>query len=462
MGGFTLSHTGNERSNRMVSEPTIFALSSASGRCGVAVVRVSGPVAGLVLDRMAPPRPRPRVASARRLAHPGTGERLDHALVLWFPAPKSFTGDDVAELHVHGGRAVIQAVLAALAEVPGCRLAEPGEFARRAFHNGKIDLTEAEGLADLIDAETEAQRRQALRQADGALSALYEGWRRGLIEATALVEAAIDFADEGDVGDRTFQQAVGVVRDLDWAIRRHLDDGHRGEILREGFHVVLAGPPNVGKSSLLNALARREAAIVSEEAGTTRDVIEVRLDLEGLPIVVSDTAGLRTAQGKVEQEGIRRTLERGRVADLILWLMDATAPVAQLPPELAARIGDTLWVVNKTDLRPDGWTDTLPDDMVAVSARTGRGLDELTRRVAGIARERLGGHEHPALTHVRHRSNLESCRDALAAFLRGSEHQLELRAEDLRQAANALGRLTGKVDPEQVLDQIFKRFCIGK
>jgi tRNA modification GTPase len=446
----------------MVPDRTIFALSSAPGRCGVAVVRVSGPLAGLVLDSVAPPRPRPRVASGRHLAHPRTGERLDHALVLWFPAPKSFTGDDVAELHIHGGRAVVQAVLAALAEVPGCRLAEPGEFARRAFHNGKIDLTEAEGLADLIDAETEAQRRQALRQAAGALSALYEGWRRALIEATALVEAAIDFADEGDVGDRTFQQAVAVVRDLERAIRRHLDDGHRGEILREGFHVVLAGPPNVGKSSLLNALARREAAIVSEEAGTTRDVIEVRLDVEGLPIVVSDTAGLRPAEGQVEQEGIRRTLERGRMADLILWLMDATAPVAQLPPELAARAGDTLWVANKTDLRLDGWPETMPDDMAAISAKTGQGIDELTRRVAAIARERLSGDEHPALTQVRHRSNLETCRHALAAFLRGSEQQLELRAEDLRQAVSALGRLTGKVDPEQVLDQIFKRFCIGK
>ncbi|HZA02700.1 MAG TPA: GTPase, partial [Hyphomicrobiaceae bacterium] len=256
---------------------------------------------------------------------------------------------------------------------------------------------------------------------------------------------------------------VGVVRDLNRAIRQHLDDGHRGEILREGFHVVLAGPPNVGKSSLLNALARREAAIVSEEAGTTRDVIEVRLDLKGLPVVVSDTAGLRAAQGKVEQEGIRRTLERGRSADLILWLMDATAPVAQLPAELAARGANTLWVVNKTDLRPHGWPDDrLADGMVAISAKTGCGIDELTRRIAAIARERLGGDEHPALTQVRHRKNLESCRDALTAFLRDSEQQLELRAEDLRQAANALGRLTGKVDPEDVLDQIFKRFCIGK
>lgn len=446
----------------MVPASTIFALSSAPGRAGVAVIRVSGPAAGLVLDGMAPPRPRPRVASKRHLGHPRSGERLDHALVLWFPAPRSFTGDDVAELHVHGGRAVTQAVLAALTEVPGCRLAMPGEFARRAFHNGKIDLTEAEGLADLIDAETEAQRRQALRQADGALSRLYEGWRRALVEATALVEAAIDFADEGDVGDRTFRHAAGIVRHLDDAIGRHLDDGHRGEILRDGFHVVLTGPPNVGKSSLLNALARREAAIVSEEAGTTRDVIEVRLDLEGLPIVVSDTAGLRAAQGKVEQEGIRRTLERGLSADLVLWLMDATALMVQPPPELAARGHDILWVANKADLHAGGWPNMLPHDILPISARTGQGIDALTLRVAAIAREQLSGAEHPALTQFRHRHTLDRCRDALAVFGRGSEKQLELRAEDLRHAANALGRLTGKVDPEQVLDQIFKRFCIGK
>jgi len=352
---------------------TIFALSSAPGRAGVAVIRISGPAAGTVLDTLAAPRPEPRSAKIRYLRRPETGEILDQALVLWFPAPRSFTGEDVAELHVHGGRAVVQAVLRAIGDIPGCRLAEPGEFARRAFENGKLDLTMAEGLADLIDAETEAQRKQALRQAGGALANLYDGWRNSLIEALALVEAAIDFSDEGDVGSETYDQAVRVVRDLEAAIRRHLADGRRGEILREGFNVVLAGPPNVGKSSLLNALARREAAIVSEEAGTTRDVIEVRLDLEGLPIVVGDTAGIREATGAVEREGIRRTLARTREADLVLWLMDASAPDPNLPSELTDLAGRTLWVLNKIDLCPDVGLPGVPENAIAISALTGQG-----------------------------------------------------------------------------------------
>ena len=411
---------------------------------------------------MAGSRPPARLATGRHLKHPRTGETLDQALVIWFPAPKSFTGEDVAELQVHGGRAVVQAVLAALGEFPGCRLAEPGEFARRAFSNGKLDLTMAEGLADLIDAETEAQRKQALRQAGGALADLYEGWRGSLIEALALVEAAIDFSDEGDVGSTTYAQATGVACDLLTALTRHLDDHHRGEILRDGFQVVLAGPPNVGKSSLLNALARRDAAIVSEEAGTTRDVIEVRLDLDGLPVIISDTAGLREAAGAIEQEGMRRTVARSRAGDLIIWLMDATAPQSHLPSELSDLADRTLWVSNKMDLRDGGWPEVLPDDMVAISARTGRGVSELTARLTAIARERIAPTEHPGLTQERHRANLEECRRWILSFLDGAPQQLELRAEDLRLAASALGRLTGRVDPEMVLDQVFNRFCIGK
>ena len=441
---------------------TIFALSSPPGRSGIAVIRVSGPAAGAVLDTLAAPRPLPRMATLRRVRQALSGDVLDQALVLWLPGPKSFTGEDVAELHVHGGRAVVQAVLRAVGEVPGCRPAEAGEFTRRAFENGKLDLTMAEGLADLIDAETEAQRKQALRQARGALAELYNGWRSSLLEALALVEAAIDFSDEGDVGSSTFARAVPVVSELKAEIARHLADGRRGEILREGFNVVLAGPPNVGKSSLLNALARREAAIVSEEAGTTRDVIEVRLDLAGMPVIIGDTAGIREASGVIEREGIRRALARTREADLVLWLMDARAPDPRLPPELADLADRTLWVSNKIDLQEGGWPETLPDDMVAVSALTGRGIDELTQRLAAIARDRIAPDEHPGLTQERHLRNLEECQKALAAFLDGSPWHVELRAEDLRLAANALGRLTGRVDPEQVLDQIFGRFCIGK
>jgi tRNA modification GTPase len=456
---------------------TIFALSSGQGRAGVAVIRISGSAAGLVLDRMAAPRPKPRFAAFRNVGHPVTGEVLDQGLVLWFPAPRSETGEDMAELQVHGGRAVVAGVLAALGGIEGCRLAEPGEFARRAFENGKLDLTGVEGLADLIEAETAAQRRQALRQAGGGLWQLYEGWRRRLIAAMGLIEAAIDFSDEGDVAADALAKARAEVEALYAAIAKHLDDGNRGEILREGFQIVLAGPPNAGKSSLLNALAKRDVAIVSEEAGTTRDVIEVKLDLEGLPVVVSDTAGLRETASRVEQEGIRRTLGRARGADLVLWMVDATAPGAAMPPELAGHAGRTLLIANKTDLLAPGVLHPLPAGAIGISALTGAGLDILTRRVTAVAKARMGEGEAPALTQARHRQHLERCGAALRTFLgsglapagagRGRDADadggdLELRSEDLRRAAHALGRVTGAVDVEDVLGEIFARFCIGK
>lgn len=311
-----------EYANHMTDASTIFALSSAPGRAGVAVIRVSGPSVGYVLNRMVAPRPKPRSAVYRTIQHPRTGEALDRAVVLWFAAPKSETGEDVAEFQVHGSRAVVAAVLSALGEIDGCRLAEPGEFARRAFENGKLDLAEIEGLADLIEAETDAQRRQALAQAGGSLSKLYESWRSRLIEIAALTEAAIDFSDEGDVSASAFAEARNRAVISKDEIAAHLNDGHRGEILRDGFRVALLGPPNAGKSSLLNALARRDAAIVSAEAGTTRDVIEVRLDLGGLPVIVSDTAGIREASSEIEREGIRRSLAAARDADLVIWLAE--------------------------------------------------------------------------------------------------------------------------------------------
>ena len=443
----------------MAEADTIFALSSAPGRAGVAVVRVSGPRAGAAIDALAPPRPKERAAALRRIRAPDTGEVIDQALVLWLAAPKTETGEDMVELHLHGGPAIVKSVLSALGALPGCRLAEPGEFARRAFENGKIDLAEAEGLADLIDAETEAQRRQALAQMGGALSALYEGWRGELIEACALVEAAIDFSDETDVAIDAFELARSRVAALVSDIGAHLEDGNRGEILREGFRVVLAGPPNVGKSSLLNALARREAAIVSEEAGTTRDVIEVRLDLEGFPVVVSDTAGIREPLGAIEREGIRRTLAHAREADLVVWLVDASAALVAPPPELAAR-GDNIFLglANKIDV-PGALP---PPHLLAVSAKTGEGLDALTRRLAQIVRERIGVTEAPAITRARYRAELNSCMSALNTFMSDRPSDIELRAEDLRRAAHALGRITGRVGVEDVLGEIFGRFCIGK
>jgi tRNA modification GTPase len=446
----------------MQQQPTIFALSSGHGRAGVAVIRVSGPAAGVALDRMAAPRPKPRVAALRHIRDAQTTELLDHGLVLWFAGPHSETGEDMAEFQVHGGRAVVQGMLAALAKIDGCRLAEAGEFARRAFENGKLDLTGVEGLADLIDAETAAQRRQALRQAGGALWQIYEGWRQRLIAAMAQLEAVIDFSDEADVLADIMRKARGEVEALAQAITNHLDDGHRGEVLRDGFQVVLAGAPNVGKSSLLNALARRDVAIVSEEAGTTRDVIEVKLDLDGLPIIVSDTAGIREASGKVEQEGIRRTLGRARAADLLLWLVDAAAPATAAPAEIAIEAARTLVVVNKMDLLDSKVIPVLPEGAIAISALTGFGLDQLARRIAAFAAARIGDSETPALTQARHRQQLERCRAPLRTFLASPIEDVELRAEDLRRAAYALGRLTGAIDVEDVLGEIFGRFCIGK
>jgi tRNA modification GTPase len=448
-------------------QETIYALSSASGRAGVAVIRISGPAASLVLRRLTGDVPRPRFARLRHLRDPGTSAMLDQALVLWFPGPSSFTGEDMAELQIHGGRAVIQAVLRGIGSIAHCRIAEAGEFTRRAFENGKLDLTAVEGLADLIDAETEAQRRQALRQASGFLARTYDGWRQQLIEAAALVEAAIDFSDQADVAMDAVQLAETKAAALRSAIMAHLDDGHRGEILREGVHVVIAGAPNAGKSSLLNALARRDAAIVSEEAGTTRDVIEVKLDLFGLPIVVCDTAGIRTTTAKVESEGIRRALDRARQADIVIWLVDATAPVVAPPAELQGGGRVTLLVWSKSDLitqlAPIGVNKgDRASGRLLISVRTGEGLDRLCQQLADLARARLGDCESPALTQARHRQLLEACHDALAIFLNESSRELELRAEDLRRAAMLLGRITGRIDVEDVLDQVFGRFCIGK
>ena len=462
---------------------TIFALSSAHGRAGVAVIRVSGPAARSVADRMAAPCPPPRKAGLRLVRHPETGQILDQALVLYFPSPASETGEDIVELQGHGGNAVVRAILEALATLPGLRMAEPGEFARRAFGNGKMDLTQVEGLADLIDAETEAQRRQAVAQAGGILERLYSGWRADTLQAMALVEAAIDFSDEADVSDRAVADAHDRVFKLSAAIAAHLDDDHRGEILRDGFKVVLAGPPNAGKSSLLNALARREAAIVSHEPGTTRDVIDVRLDLGGIPVIVSDTAGVRETAEAVEQEGIRRTLGRARAADLVLWLSDATQAVCAPPAELLADLNTELHahgarlltVATKVDLlsagmKPAGSESRQGFGDLAISVTTGAGLSELIDRVRAEAANRTGGSEFPALTQARHRGHLDACLAALTAFLSAPQTEpvatagdgIELRAELLRQAASALGRLTGRIDAEQVLGEIFGRFCIGK
>jgi tRNA modification GTPase len=445
---------------------TIYALSSGKGRAGVAVIRISGPAARQALERMAAPCPPPRRAAFRKIVHPVTGELLDAALVLFFAGPSSETGEDIAELQLHGSPAVVRSVFQALETIPGCRLAEPGEFARRAFLNGKIDLTAAEGLADLIDAETDAQRRQALAQAGGAFARLCERWRKDLLEALALVEAVIDFSDESDICDRALAEAQAQVMSLHGGIERVRSNANRGEIVREGFKVVLAGVPNAGKSSLINALAQRDVAIVAAEPGTTRDVIEVHLDLAGYAVVVADTAGLRSEGGAVEQEGMRRTRERARQADLVIWLADVQAP-AWPTPELLAHGPPVLHVVSKADLAASsampGADGTSPAAALRLSARTGDGLPDLIARLAARVETGVAGASTSALpTHHRHRQALAACAEALASSLHPGRTEPELIAEDLRLAAAALGRITGRIDAEDVLDQIFGRFCIGK
>jgi tRNA modification GTPase len=434
---------------------TIVALASGAVPAAIAVIRISGPKTRDVLEAFCGGVPQPRHASLRDVGPPRLA-MLDRGLVIWFPGPASFTGEDMAELHTHGSRAVVSEVIAAVLSLGGTRLAEPGEFARRAFENGKLDLTQVEGLADLISAETEAQRRQALAQAEGSLRALYEGWRAELLRAQSLVEAGLDFADEGDVVADVSVKAGAIVAELLTSISRHLAD-RRGERLRDGVRIVIAGPPNVGKSSLLNALAKRDVAIVSEEAGTTRDVLEVHLDLGGVPVILTDTAGLREAEGKVEAEGVRRALSRSGEADVVLWLVDATAPMWELPEALTSKA--CIYVLNKIDLAPEG---KRPRDCIRISAKTGQGLEHLIGALeeeAALVSEAGAG--SPLMTRARHRAELEG---ACAALKRFGDPALgsELKAEELRIAARHLGRLTGRIDVEEVLGAIFAEFCIGK
>ncbi len=439
----------------MSDADTIFALSSGSPPAGVAVVRISGPGARFGLETLTDSLPEPRRASLRFI-RTESGEAIDRGLVLFFPGPESFTGEDVAEFHVHGGRAVVAALLAALSALPGFRAAEAGEFTRRAFHNQRLDLTQVEGLADLVAAETEGQRRQAMRQAEGVLGRLYDGWREAIIRARALIEAELDFPDEDDVPGSISDEAWAMVAALETEIADHLAD-RRGERLRDGAEVVILGAPNVGKSSLVNSIARRDVAIVTAEAGTTRDLIEVRLDLGGYPVTLVDTAGLREAAGLVEREGIRRAEDRAARADLVLWLVDATVPdPAPLPGALA--------VATKIDLIDSGEERSKLAGRFAavVSSKTGEGINDLLALLAARLASDLPPAESPLMTRERHRTALTACLGAIRAARANPSRPIELRAEDLRRAGDALGRLTGRIDVEDLLDVIFRDFCIGK
>jgi tRNA modification GTPase len=456
-------------------EQTIFALSSGRPPSAISIVRVSGPEAAMALTLLAGKIPLPRMAT-RALLRDGHQQPIDDAVVLWFPGPASATGEDVAEFHVHGGRAILAALFATLSALDHMRAAEPGEFTRRAFENGKLDLTEAEGLDDLIHADTDRQRSQALRQLKGLLGDRARDWRAQIIEASALIEAGIDFSDEGDVPAELIAPALAKIKTLLGEIQQVLAEQGRSERLREGLVVAIAGPPNVGKSTLMNQLARREVAIVSPHAGTTRDLIEVQLDLDGYPVTVIDTAGIRETDDPVEREGVRRARARAAEADLVLWLVDATHE-KHLDEGTAP-----VWVVrNKIDLdavesdaaglrldaailrQPTGVSKqgrTSAD--FAISASRGDGIAELISALVDFAKSYFGSGEGGLISRERQRKLLEQTVVSLQRSTSVIEHGEELAAEDLRIAARSLGQLLGRVDVEDLLDVIFRDFCIGK
>ncbi|XP_078074100.1 5-taurinomethyluridine-[tRNA] synthase subunit GTPB3, mitochondrial isoform X2 [Mustelus asterias] len=474
---------------------TIFAMSSGQGRCGIAVIRVSGPTSRDALICLTGRRALPpaRTAVLRPLLDPRSGERLDMGLVLWFPGPCSFTGEDCCEFHVHGGSAVVSGVLQALGYLPGLRPAQAGEFTKRAFQNGKLDLTEVEGLGDLIHAETEAQRRQALRQMTGELGHLYHGWSKRLTQCLAHAEAYIDFSEDDNIEEGVLDKVDSDVHVLQSEIERHLHDSRRGERLRGGVHVTIVGAPNAGKSSLMNSICQKPTAIVSPIAGTTRDIVEMALNIGGYPVLLSDTAGLRETSDIVEQEGVRRARERLQQADIVVVVMDTS----ELPSDLTGMVqflqdylkevmrtsdeyqaeispapADWIVVCNKTDVVSMDELEKLQlvlkdsglPQMCLLSCKTGSGFDDflhlLGEQVEKMCGNPLAG--SPSLTQARHRMHLQNCSHALTQYHQQREVDLVLATEQLRMALRQLGKITGKIGAEEILDVIFRDFCIGK
>jgi tRNA modification GTPase len=443
----------------MIASDTIFAVSTGSGRAGIAVVRVSGPRARDVLKQIAGGPVKPRELWPVRLRDPRSGEVIDRGMAVWFAAPKTVTGEDIAEFHVHGSAAVVRKLMGVLAGIAGCRMAEAGEFTRRGFANGKIDLVEAEGLGDLLEAETEGQRRLAMRQLLGETSTVFREWRDDVLVCLSLLEAAIDFSEEDDTAEAALREAIPRIENLLVRLRDAVSQADRAALVRQGFRIVIAGAPNVGKSSLLNALLQREAAIVSPIAGTTRDVIEAGLVIDGVPVTLSDTAGLRGhTDDPIEQMGIARSAREIADADLLIWV---TAPDVD---ELAkpAKSPDLI-VAAKADLAGQAQSiHTRNESHLAVSSKTGVGVDALRMRLAALIAAKSAGAESAVVVRERHKlAILESIR-LLNEILLHPDSALEVKAENMRKAAHALDSLTGHVDSEDVLGQIFSRFCIGK
>lgn len=441
---------------------TIFAAATAPIKSGVAIIRVSGDNAEKAITLLTGKKtPAPRYAALHKLYNPSSKELIDEAVILWFPAPASFTGENIAEFHIHGSRAVITQMLEVLSEIDGFRLAQPGEFSRRAFINGKMDLTEAEGLADLIDAETKIQARQALRQKQGELRILYDKWRKDLIAILANIEAYIDFPDE-EIPQNLADKVAKAVSSLKNDLSRHLDDNKRGEKLRQGIYVTIIGSPNSGKSSLINCLVKRDVAIVSDIAGTTRDIIEVHLDLGGYPVILADTAGLRKNAGKIEKEGIKRALERSRQSDLKIAMFDASVFPDVDNATLKLVDENSLIVINKTDLLKDKKPPAKLQKLhpIMISVKEGRGVDKLLDKLQDYVEANMGISSDPVITRQRHRGLLLETIEHLDSFT--IDKQIELAAEDLRFSTLSLGQITGHIDTEEILGEIFSNFCIGK
>lgn len=436
---------------------TIFALASGALPAGVAVIRISGPASLFMVKTLTGDLPTPRAAALRTVRTPD-GQFLDRALVLTFPGPHSFTGEDCAELHLHGGRAVVTAVLNSLAGFENARLAEAGEFSRRAFENGKMDLVEVEGLADLLAAETEMQRKLASEQASGNLSAVYDAWREKLIYARSMLEAELDFSDEGDIPGSVSDRIWRDVSDLKNQIDDAIANLRAGEIIRDGFKVALAGPPNAGKSSLMNALAQRDVAIVTAIAGTTRDVVRCELDIDGYKIELFDTAGLRETTDIVEQEGIRRAYRTFEDADLVLQLVDLTDP----QPEVDETIPGAVLVGTKADLLHEGLDARSGVSVISISSMTGNGLNALRRLLFERVMDSTNVGSLAIPSRLRHSERLRSASQFLGDALTDQSKPLELRAEDLRLASTELARVTGRIDTETLLGKIFSEFCVGK
>lgn len=445
----------------MSSGDTIYALASAQGRAGIAVVRVSGAGALISLSHLSDKSFPPRQAVLADLRHPKTNAHIDQAIVVYFQPPKSYTGEDVVEYHIHGGKAVRDSLLGSLSEMDGHRLAEPGEFTRRAFENGRMDLTQAEAVADLIHAETEAQKQLALHQMGGALSDLYQGWADQLVKALAYAEAQIDFSEEDLPEDEIKSQVTPVLERVSHAIADHLNDGQRGEILRDGVKIAIIGAPNAGKSSLINTLAKRDVAIVSDIEGTTRDVLEVHLDIDGVPVTLYDTAGLRPAQlsddnahDRIEAEGIKRALQKAKEADFKILLFDATQGDLHADT-LALRDDRSFVVMNKID------QGRARDGEINISTVTGAGIDDLLGHVSRETKQLFEDSLNtPSLTRARHREALVEAQSHIGRALHGFSP--DMIAEDIRLSVRSIGRITGRIDVEDLLDIIFRDFCIGK